>query len=294
VRLARSCGLAVRHSIRLQLVAGQYADSDALSALRELGMPFSNYIVKAAAHSGRLPILQHLLSDQQCPKLYDLSRYAASSGSINMLQWLKAEGFQFDSFTSHGAAAAGQLLALQHLRSDGCEWDSARILCSAASGGNIDVVEWLRQQQDIEISADVMGWAAAAGQTAMCQLLRSIGCYWDADACSAAAANGHCATLRWLRESGCAWNASEMCIAAAGNGHTDILDYILEQGEVFSAELLELALNHTGMLNELQAAQWFRQHGAEWPAVLGNSVDEEWHDDIVAWARAEGCDSPLP
>jgi hypothetical protein len=34
--------------------------------------------------------------------------------------------------------------------------------------------------------------------------------------------------------------------------------------------------------------------GAEWPAELNcGHVDMQWEDDVLAWARAEGCTAPL-
>jgi hypothetical protein len=38
--------------------------------------------------------------------------------------------------------------------------------------------------------------------------------------------------------------------------------------------------------------QWLRQEGSDWPDVL-NYNGSPWPDTIVAWCRAEGCDSPL-
>jgi hypothetical protein len=87
---------------------------------------------------------------------------------------------------------------------------------------------------------------------------------------------------------------SDICDGAAQFGSTDILDYVVEQGEVLDAECLIKALNAAGTHAKLQTAQWLRQRGAEWPAVLGYDEDEQWSDAVVAWARNEGCTSPLP
>jgi hypothetical protein len=88
-RLAQSCGLAISDNKALQLTAGLVADIETLAVLRELGMPLSDTVVEAAALSGRLNILQHLLADQQCPRPFRLSHSAALSGSINMLRCSK-------------------------------------------------------------------------------------------------------------------------------------------------------------------------------------------------------------
>jgi hypothetical protein len=164
----------------------------------------------------------------------------------------------------------------------------------------VEVVEWLRQQQGIELDANAMAWAAGAGQIAMCKHLRSVGCEWHINACTEAIKYGECNTLSWLRENGCPWDVTQVCMKAARYGRTSILDYILGQGEVFSANLLTDALNCAAASCSLAAAQWLRQHGAEWPAVLSYDIEyddvepdvRQWSGAILTWARAEGCTSP--
>jgi hypothetical protein len=129
----------------------------------------------------------------------------------------------------------------------------------------------------------------------MCGHLRDIGCNWDASACNFAAASGYIDTLRWLRENGCPWNATHVFTCAARDGCIDILDYMLERGEVTDAQQWTKALEVAGINGELQAAQWLRQHCAEWPDVLSVVVApnaHQWPDELIAWARAEGCTSP--
>jgi hypothetical protein len=255
-------------------------------------MPFSHTVVKAAARSGRLTILQLVLSKHSA-RPRTLSHYAARSGSISMLKWLKAQRWcKFDSDTCFEAARGGHLAALLHLRSTGCSWDVNHIACYAANGGSIEVVEWLRQHGDVRIDANTLAWAAGAGQTAMCEHLRSIGCDWGVYACSHAAECDRLDTLRWLRDSGCPWDISAVCMLAAYNDRASILDYLVEKSEVLDAQLLTNALNWTGVGSCLQAAQWLRQHGAQWPAVLGYNEHLQWSSDMIAWAKAEGCTAP--
>jgi hypothetical protein len=251
-------------------------------------MPLSESVVLAARAWN---LLQHLLTEQQCPRPAFLSYYAARSGSISMLNWLKAEALcEFSQTTCSGAASAGQLAALKHLRSEGCDWDVDAVASFAARGGSVEVVEWL-QQQGIVIDAGVMKAAAGADQIAMCKYLHSTGCEWNADACYQAARNGHVNTLRWLRENGCPWDVIAVFHIAAHSSHTGILNFLIEQGEELSADLLTSALNAAGARGRLHAAQWLRQHGADWPDVL-QAGRMQWNGDTLAWARAEGCTSP--
>jgi hypothetical protein len=296
-RLAHSCGLSARYKdINLQVIVGLHADMQTLAALRELGMRFKSFVTDAAALSGRLDILQRLATNDECAGRRVLSHHAARSGSIAMLQWLKAKGCAFYHHTCAGAAWGGHLAALQHLRSERCDWKIANIACYAAASGTIEVIDWLRQQQGVDINAATLVWAAGAGHTAMCAHLRSLDCGWDSTACASAAVYGHVYTLQWLRSNGCPWDVHKVCTNAARDGATAILDYVVEQGEVLDAELLTHALNAAGSNSQLQAAQWLRQRGALWPAVLryGERADsvKQWSGESLAWARAEGCTAP--
>jgi hypothetical protein len=293
-RRAHSCGLMMCD--QFQLMAGLHADIETLTVLRQLRMPLSDIVIIAVALSGRLNTLQQLLRAPQCPRVKPsvLSHYAARSGSISMLNWLKVEGLCcFDQDTCLGAAEGGQLAALQHLRSEGCAWDEKSIAGCAAMGGSIELIDWVLQQQGIELNAEAMKLAAGAGQIAMCDHLRSLGCEWNTDACTWAASND-LDVLRWLREHGCPWDFKGVCMSAAITDRVEVLDYYIEQGEVLSAEQLTAALNHAGLFNQLRAAQWLRQHGAEWPSVLAVDGHYLWDCGAVAWARAQGCTSPVP
>jgi hypothetical protein len=302
VRMAHSCGLAINMNDNLQLVAGLHATIDTLAALCELGMVLNDSVVDAAALSGRLNILQYLLIAQHCPESEQLSYCAARSGNIEMLIWLSDEwACEFDESTCAGAAEAGHLDALLHLYSDGCDWDAYTIACDAARSESIEMMEWLAEQEDVVFDANVMIAAARVGDVLMCEYLRSIVCDWNIEVCTTTMQFGRLYMLRWLREHGCPWDVNAVCVAAAQMGGTDALDYIIEQGEVLDAELLTTALNAAGPYNRLQAAQWLRQHGAEWPDVLSyNQADDGaepdmrvWIGDTLEWARAEGCISPL-
>jgi hypothetical protein len=111
--LARSCGLEISENNKLQRIAGMLADMETLAALRELGMPLNKRLVDAVAESGRLGILQQLLSEQQCPRPFGLGYSAARSGSISMLRWLKAQSWcSFGTYACSGAAEGGHLAAL--------------------------------------------------------------------------------------------------------------------------------------------------------------------------------------
>jgi hypothetical protein len=291
-RLAHSCGLAMSKNNKLQSIAGRYADLATLAALHELGMPLSYYVFAAVAESGRLTVLQHLVIQWGRELCTGLSYYAARSGNISMLEWLRTQEkwYEIDEWNACSAAAeAGHLAVQQHLINEGWEWYQQSTVYGAACSGSIELVEWLRLEQDVETDDETLLAAASTGQIDLCEHLLSIGCVLDSRAHSDAARNGHIDTLRWLRKRGCLWIVSEVCMNAARYGSTDILEYILEQGEVLDAELLTDALNDTGAFNRLAVVQWLRQHGAAWPAALGSGQRyfHQWSGDTLAWLEHE-------
>jgi hypothetical protein len=263
LRLARTCGLQIHTNYRLQVIAGLHADVQTLAALDELGMLLNYTVIDASALSGRLSILQHLvLLDEKYPPPDEVARYAASSGSVSMLKWLKTQSWcTFDEYACERAAQGGQLAALQYLRSVGCEWDQKVVASHAARNGSIAMAECLWQQGGTDIDAIIMAAAASEGRIAICKLLRSLGCDWTVDATTQAATSGDIKTLRWLRENDCPWDVRAVCMQAVRNGSTDMLDFIIEQGEVLDAELLTIELRAVNWGDEL-VAQWLKQHGA--------------------------------
>jgi hypothetical protein len=155
-RMAYDAGLVITYASNVQVIAGLHADFETLTALMELRMPISDALVKALALSGRARVLQQLWSVHPYIRPINLTHYAARSGNISMLNWLRTKSWcHFGSFTCSGAAFGGQLATLQHLREEGCEWSEHAAACAAVSSGSTDVVEWL-QQQGIEINAAVM------------------------------------------------------------------------------------------------------------------------------------------
>jgi hypothetical protein len=158
------------------------------------------------------------------------------------------------------------------------------------------MLDWVRQQQGVEISAMTLQMAALGGETAMCEHLRSIGCDWNADACNYAAVARQVDTLHWLRQNGCPCKIRNVCSNASRYGNINILNYVNEQCEVMSTDLLTKSLLLAGVYNQLETVQWLRQRGAQWPAVLSKRVGAKlmfWKDDVLTWARVEGCTAPV-
>jgi hypothetical protein len=125
----------------------------------------------------------------------------------------------------------------------------------------------------------------------MCAYLYAEKCPWTEATCTEAAINRHSSTLRWLREHGCPWDTKHIHVVAAQGGSIDVMVYLQQQGIVFTAGVLTEMLSYAGAYNHLAAAKWLRAQGAEWPAML--CWGHQRLAEILEWARAEGCTSPL-
>jgi hypothetical protein len=163
-------------------------------------------------------------------------------------------------------------------------------MIAAACSGNVELTAWVKQQSEVVCNENAMHAAAAMGLIAVCEYLHAEQCLWSAHTCDCAAINGQVHILTWLHEHGCAWDQIDVCTAAAISGSVDVMEYLQQQGVGCTPEALTDMLYAAGAFDKLAAAQWLRQQGAEWPAVL-HSLVSCWSGEILAWARGEGCTS---
>jgi hypothetical protein len=271
VRLAHAGGLPCT-SYKFAEAAVKHADLPTLLAAHELGMRLT-YSLAAV-----------------------LSKTAAAQQSLPMQRWLCTQTQQLQlaaEADAHAAAAGGSVGVLTQLHQQGASscWSPAQVLNNAAACGSVALTAWAAQQPGVVLSAATMCAAAEKGHTAVCQYLLSQQCPWSAQACNRAAAGGHTSTLRWLRSNGCPWTVGAVCTAAAQGGSVELLVYLQGQRLLATAAQLTNVLNIAGAYSQLAAAQWLRQQGAQWPAVLRCGKYKQWQGDVLAWARAEGCTS---
>jgi hypothetical protein len=234
----------------------------------------------------------HLVGFHKVPYIPQTTKFSAVLASPSRVRYAAALGVQCTTAAYERASGKhADIATLITAHELGMPY-SDRVMLEAADFNDRAVVQFLRAQ-GCDLKTTMYTTAAARGDTAMCAYLHAEQCPWNTRACSVAAVNGHASTLRWMREHGCPWN--EYCVqtSAAEGGSVEALQFLREeQGIVPSAGMLAQMLNVAGAHNKLAAAKWLRQQGAEWPTVLLWD-DEQWSGDVLRWARAEGCTSPL-
>jgi hypothetical protein len=320
VRLACEHGLQAQfHNYRLQGQAGRPADLETLMVAQDLGFPVTDDFVNSAAAAGHVSVLEQLHFTQgiQLPERASVS--AAASGRLDVLRWLQRSGMAFDRETAVIAASCGhiavlqyllsehaefvldeslcriaalsaRLSVLQYLREAGCPW-SDTIADDAAICGSVEVMQWLREQ-GVAFSTTTLKQAAKYGNLELVQYLCSEGCPWDETVTATTCEIGQIDTLRWLVQHGCPIEVSTCCVTAAAMGSIDALEYLQDAESLIYVPMLQFMLTVAGAFGQLAAAQHLRQQGAEWPPVL--SLDGlNWTGQLIEWARAEGCTSPI-
>lgn len=172
-------------------------------------------IFKAAVENEKLDVIHYLYekyewedSVKQGDKGLELSRIAAKNGSINVLKFLRTNGFSCDSRVTSLAAEFGHLNILQYAHENSCPW-----------------------------KPDVCYKAASTGHFEVLQYAYAHGCPWDAWTCIAAAENGHLDILKWAKYNGCPWD-SFVAEKAAKGGHLHIVQWCLGNGCEWSDEIV--------------------------------------------------------
>jgi hypothetical protein len=187
--------------------------------------------------------------------------YVAEFGNLEMLEWLYEKKCPWNSDTCTFAARAGQLDALKWLHERKCKLKEFGISTAAVVSGNLEMVEWL-DQQDIDFMRNILDVVAEEGNLEMMR--------WFLDhppsdksvygsAYETAALHGQLEILQCLHEKRCPWgNDCEACAFAAGNGHFEILQWLHEQG-------FPLNISKTAALaakgNHLEILKWLHEHG---------------------------------
>ena len=188
-----------------------------------------NRVIRIAAYRGYLDVRKTYWSDipeEKKPLLLDemACGFAAFSGHLETLQWLRSQGCPWDQHTCFCAAMKGHLKCLQWLRSEGCPCSENTCLW-AARHGHLQCLQWARQNGCPWNENRMCEVAAYRGQLAVLKWVREQGCPWGETTTLKAAMNGHLKCFRWLMFKGCPCDI-ELC---RFRGKANVTQWIREQ-----------------------------------------------------------------
>jgi hypothetical protein len=281
-----------------------------LKFLAKEGCKINDNPFAAAASSGSVPVLDYLFARKglKCPPDTFWLPGAARLGHLNVLQWAadrlgdKIVWNRRDICTS--AAQSGSIEMMQFLQQRGADLAEhngssnfplvkERITTTAARGERKEMLLWLKQQ-GILPTVHAMCDAAERDMLDMCLFLYTEGCPWD-DSVLNSANTGYYELVQALYEQGCPIEIHSVRSQAASYGRVDILQYLLQLPDQPQSSTAQLTaqLNGAAVNEQLAAAKWLRQQGAEWPEVLVKD-GIKWRGELLQWARRAGCTSALP
>jgi len=160
---------------------------------------------------------------------YALAIGAAWSGSIEPLNWVEEQGFEWrHELVATAAVHGGNIEVLKWLFQKNCPYKSEELYKAAAFYKHIHIIEWLiefpLETKDIDVGVKV----ARSGKHDLLKKLVAQGCPVDAETIGFAAFAGHWDIVDWLNETGCNWNIALFRTAAA-QGKEKILSSCLRQ-----------------------------------------------------------------
>jgi hypothetical protein len=222
----------------------------------------------------------------------EMTLFSAAFAAPSRLRYAHARGISGTIMRySFAAGKYADIATLEVAHELGMKYNSMAAIEGAVHCNDVTVVQFLHGRGCCWTNC-VFSIAARRGDMELCEYLYATDCGWSMWTCEAAADSDHASILRWLREHDCPWDEDRMHTDAAEGGSVDVMLYLQEQGIVFDADMLVEMLNIAGAYNNLAAAKWSRQQGAEWPEVLCYR-DQKWPVAMLDWAGPAGCTSQL-
>lgn len=183
-------------------------------------------------------------------------------------------------------ARVGKLALLQlllQLRVDILDVLNCDVCASAARGGHLDVLQWLRSKGCYMLK-NTCAAAARGGHLEVLQWARAKRCPWDKWTCNEAAEGGHLGVLQWATENGCEWD-NGVLVFAAGGGHLGVLEWAVENGGDWQAEW---ACTEAARGGHLSVVQWLIERGFFVREDAWVAAASQGHLEVLEWAVEVG------
>lgn len=220
---------------------------------------------------------------------------ASRLGYLKLTKWCVYHGYCVNTITCAYAAYSGNIGLVQWLREIGCNWDTS-VLGMAAFGGKLEMLKYLKTKQIGKLETYHKSiirfaklkeyifntrWftapclnAALGGHLKVLMWLLSNNCCKSKSICLNAVLSGNIEVVKWTKENGCMWRKKYICSYAE---NIETLTYLHNMGGEINAEtmikmgrhyklrimkwihkMIELSYTHSGIsLNrEIKMYEW--------------------------------------
>ena len=188
----------------------------------------------------------------------DMCSYAASVGSVSLLEWAIENEYTLNSSTLISAATGGHICILEWSVTNGCEWHDV-VHAYAAGNGQLETLKWIKDNGYLW-KRNTCTYAAAGGHLEVLKWARANGCEWDSNTCNYAIEGGYFEVLKWAIENGCEWGY-DMLETAAYEGHLEIVQW-----------MIELILKNTSSFKRRELLM-----------IARDSAEEGQHEHVLRW-----------
>ena len=192
---------------------------------------YDNEIMHLAGFQGDLGTIAWL-QDQGVPLDIDgwrCGRGACQGGSMEVLRLLEREGWRITDtpVVCLCLAYGGHLEGLRWAKDQGCELYATH-MSRAALGGHIEMIEWLRREFKLEMTAQIPRFAAQAGRLETIKYLAKEGCAVDETTAEEASKGGFVDVLEFLWAGGFPVDLGACKMNAVLHGQGQVVEWVEE------------------------------------------------------------------
>jgi hypothetical protein len=246
-------------------------------------IPDSNTILMAVSRPDSLNMLNWLKENgYSWTENKDTFTKAATHGNIKIMSWLKDNGYPWNEYACSISARNGNLKALKWLRNNGCPW-SEETCANAAFNGNIDILKWAKKNGcswDIRVTQK----AAKSGNLEMLKWAKKNGCPWDIKVASNAAKSGNLETLKWIIENGCPYDY-QVTNNAAKIGNLEILGWAMQNGFNLNKWICAYAAEN----GHLEILEWAIKYKCPWDESVCAHAAKGRKLQVLEWLKKNKC-----
>ena len=233
--------------------------------------------MKKASRNGHLNILEWYYIEKGDLNVFrthfsSLFHEAIEGNKMSVLVWMKSH---LEKINGEGWEAFVRVSVLSHVS-------------VAASFGNYQLVVWLIEQGFLWDNHSTEA-AASGGNIEVLKFLRLLNSPWSEDVCINAARRGYLGLLQWAKDSGCPWPVSGMFPAAARSNNVLLYQWLFDQACPFEAEESFHIAVQFGNFELLKFAR--SKEFDYWSDALNRIIQEHAASrgdlETIQWARLE-------
>jgi len=164
---------------------------------------------------------------------------ASNNGEV--IEWLKENDCPISRDVVYEAARQGQVDTLEWLKEERRIFFFSSCAGIAAEHGHINILEYLKELGGM-FNLTIFSAAAKGGHIEVGEYLRANNCPWDIRVTNIAAFFGHFEFLKWLRAENCPWDENSILEEAVYGGNLEMLNWLRAEGCEWNGDTYEVAL----------------------------------------------------